>query len=203
MVSIEGWTNPLRSWFNTKKRVLRWSAFLVLALVALILCLHWSWFIGAKSRVEVVVYFVSTLAAGFAVWTYWSNERTRRAEWLFTLYQRFFEEDHFKPMRRKLDYTSDPTFTELRSCIATPASNPVLEEELVDYLNFFEFVAGLQRSGQLTLDEVAGLFKYYLKILTCDDLKFIREYIREQDFEQLSALLDKMEKEGRFRTPKA
>jgi hypothetical protein len=64
-------------------------------------------------------------------------------------------------------------------------------------------VAGLQNSGQLTLDEVDRLFNYYLKNLTNEPLKSVRGYVREQSFEQLSDLLDKMETYGRFRTPKA
>jgi len=198
------WLRSLKSRFKTYRRVAGWSA-LALLLVALVWLAHpqWSGFVGGKSPVEVVFYSVSTLAAIFATWNYWRNARTRRAEWLFTLYQKFFEEDHYKRMRRVLDYGMHHDLQKLRASIDGSAPDPDLEEELVDYLNFFEFVAGLQQSRQLTPDEVDRLFNYYLRILKSTRLGFVRKYVCDQGFEQLSALLDKMETEGRFWTPKA
>jgi hypothetical protein len=194
----------LKSWFKTHERVAARSA-LALPLVVLVwlVHLHWSGFAGGKSPVEVAFYVVSIVAATLATWNYRRNAQTRRAEWLFTLYQKFFEEAPHKRIRRMLDYSADPDVQKLGSCLDGSAPDRDLEEELVDYLNFFEFVAGLQHSGQLTLDEVDQLFNYYLGNLLNERSGLVRGYVREQGFEQLSTLLDKMETEGRFRKPKA
>jgi hypothetical protein len=62
-----------------------------------------------------------------------------------------------------------------------------MAEALVDYLNFFEFVASLRRLGQIRSKEVEMLFRYYLSLLHRHP--FVLEFVRTQDFENLTALL--------------
>jgi hypothetical protein len=142
-----------------------------------------------RAIIETVFHLVSILAVFLAAITYWRNARTRRAEWLFSLYQKFFEEPHHKEMRWLLDYRPDPAYLELQRSVANDTPDRSAEP-LVDYLNFFEFTARLWRSRQLKLKEVKGLFQYYLENLTKHD--FIRKFIRTEGFEALDELLDKM-----------
>ncbi|MEK7409029.1 MAG: hypothetical protein AAB225_28530 [Acidobacteriota bacterium] len=69
-------------------------------------------------------------------------------------------------------------------------------EQLVDYLNFFEFTAHLWRSKQLDLDEIDGLFNYYLENLTKHH--FVSEFLTK-GFEALSDLLATMKEKGRIK----
>lgn len=62
-----------------------------------------------------------------------------------------------------------------------------LTEALVDYLNFFEFVASLWKLKQLSRREILMLFEYYLKRI--NDHQFVVGYIEKEGFESLAELL--------------
>jgi hypothetical protein len=62
-----------------------------------------------------------------------------------------------------------------------------LREELDDYLNFFEFIASLEKMKQLTLDQVKMVFEYYISRITKHE--FLLDYISDQGFENLNTLL--------------
>lgn len=104
------------------------------------------------------------------------------------MHAKFFESENYKKIRRILDYQTEPEFSRLRQA-ALDGTYDELVEELVDYLNFFEFVASLERLGQLKQREISVLFQYYLSLLRKHD--FVRDYIRTQGFEDLQRLLDK------------
>jgi len=59
--------------------------------------------------------------------------------------------------------------------------------EFTDYLNFFEFVAVLWKSGQLKPDEIEDLFRYYLDCL--EKNRKVRDYIAAKGYEYLDKLL--------------
>jgi hypothetical protein len=96
-------------------------------------------------------------AAIGAVWVYGSNSRLERAKWAAGLYEKFYERDHLKRIRDLLDPPTDPAV--VRALVDAQPS------DFTDYLNFFEFVAFLARSGQLRKREVLALFGYYVQCL--------------------------------------
>jgi hypothetical protein len=138
----------------------------------------------AKEVVEVLAPTITAvggiIAAFWAVLVYRSNARLRRAEWLAKLYEKFYEENEsLKDIREKLDCDENASPE-----IKTPDEQ---ESGFSDYLNFFEFVAVLEKSGQLTSGEIEDLFGYYLDCL--ERCKPVRRYIGEKGYEQLNRLL--------------
>jgi len=96
-------------------------------------------------------------AAFWALWVYRNNSRRERARWAESLYSRFYEKEELKQVRDMLDCDlGDPHVSEL-----------VAQESAAwtDYLNFFEFMAYLQSSKQLSRRDVEALFSYYLGCL--------------------------------------
>ena len=69
----------------------------------------------------------------------------------------------------------------------TAQSHHALADELYRYLNFFEFLAGLRGLGQISDEEIIGLFDYDLRLITQHD--FIMSTLRPQGFERLADLL--------------
>jgi hypothetical protein len=67
--------------------------------------------------------------------------------------------------------------------------NLVNEESagFTDYLNFFEFVAVLRKSNQLTDEQIEDLFGYYLDCL--ESCQAVRTYVAKKGYEQLDRLL--------------
>lgn len=105
-----------------------------------------------KDVATVMTPLVAAVAAFFAIRTYSKNSRLERARWLASLYEKFYEKDHLKKVREVLDSKS-ATLQEIKQKVAGA--------ELSDYLNFFEFVPVLRKSGQLKQEEVEHLFGYY------------------------------------------
>ncbi len=126
-----------------------------------------------------LVFWILSLAGIFIAWrTFQQNTHLKRAEWLRSLFEKFYESDHYKEIRWKIDNGSIQQDLE---------KNPALEEKLVDYLNFFEFIASLWTLKQLSKREVCMLFEYYLKIIKNSD--YLNGYLKRYGFENLSALI--------------
>lgn len=140
---------------------------------------------------------ISTLVGGvlaivggaIAIATFRRSAKLKRAEWLYNLYTRFYETQNYKEVRRILDYEPEPELTQLRKSVE-PGANDKLAEDLVDYLNFFEFVASLWKLGQLCQREILMLFEYYLKRI--QDHQFVVGFVRGQGFESLAELLEQI-----------
>jgi len=116
---------------------------------------------SVKAIVQVVSSVAGIGAAFWALFVYRSNSRRERARWAESLYARFYERVELKTVREKLD--CEPGDVAGDAAVA----DLVAEEpaELTDYLNFFEFVAYLQSSKQLSEADVQALFSYYLECL--------------------------------------
>ena len=88
-----------------------------------------------------------------------------------SLYERFYERDTYKDVRRWID------FGMLEKELANDEDHK-REEKLADYLNFFEFIATLEKMKQLSLSEIKMLFAYYIKCIK--DSPFCMDYTQNQ-----------------------
>ena len=124
-----------------------------------------------KTIIQVLSSIAGITAAFWALFVYRSNSRRERARWAESLYARFYEKSELKALRDQLDCApGEPSIAKL-----------VAEESpaLTDYLNFFEFVAYLQSSKQLSYTDVQAMFGYYLGCLRRH--KEVVEYIYNKD----------------------
>ncbi len=125
------------------------------------------------------------IAVLVAVVNYRSQTKLKQAEWLKSLFEKFFEDSTYKEVRVWLDYG---TLHE-RLMVADAAARQVNEEKFTDFLNFFEFIGVLYSRKHLSLEQVCDVFDYYLKKITAD--ADCREWIDQYSFEKLKALLSK------------
>lgn len=139
-------------------------------------------------------FLVIAVGAIVGLATYNRDTKLRRAEWVYRLYQQFYESDRFKPIRRLIDYEPENEIKALREDIGRDAGTD-LHEALVDYLNFFEFIAIQIKNKNLNRNEVLDMFDYYVRRLRDHD--FLVSYIRSNGFENLDALLLKIKKKSR------
>lgn len=119
-------------------------------------------------------------AAIYAAWVYRNNSKLERARWASSLYEKFYERAELKKVRDELDCASGTKRVE--AMVSAEGS------DFTDYLNFFEYVAFLKHRNQLRRDEVEDLFGYYLGCLKRH--QSIREYVRNNGYERLDALLE-------------
>lgn len=95
----------------------------------------------------------------------------------------FYETDHYKPIREKLDCKSD----------AADVVELVTQEQaaFTDYLNFFEVVSFVASTHQLSEKDVLSLFHYYLRCLKRHTLVMKYLFDKGNGFEHLSGFLKK------------
>ena len=129
---------------------------------------------------EGLFYFAAVIAAVFSVLQYWSNSRREKARWLLDLYQRFYQ-DPMRKVREALDWAKADFCNEpLKEENSTQLAN------LDDYLNFFEFVAYLEKLGQISKEDIRHLFQYFLEDLGKEP---VSSYISRYGYENLYNLL--------------
>lgn len=118
-----------------------------------------------------------------AVVNYRAQTRLKQAEWLKSLFEKFFESPTYKEVRVWLDYG---TLHE-RLMVSDATQRQANEEKFTDFLNFFEFIGVLYSRRHLSLEQVYDVFDYYLKKIAGDP--DCREWIDQYSFEKLKALL--------------
>jgi hypothetical protein len=154
---------------------------------------HFGWLRHAAAKARQISQIVTTLAglvavvAGpFAVFSYLKATQAKRAEWLASLHEKFFETGRYSRVRHVLDYPSEPQYDSLARAIAAEADHE-LADELYRYLNFFEFLGSLEELGQIQRKEIYALFDYDLRMI--EKHPFILAVLSPQGFERLPRLL--------------
>jgi len=128
---------------------------------------------------------VLVVPAAFAVLQYFRNSRRQRAQWLADLFERFYEGEAYREVRRHVEWVDENT---LRSALS---DDPDLEQKWTDYLNFFEFIAYLQKVGELKSEDVDAMFRYWI-----DQLRPFQGHLAEYGYENLVQLLRERTSEG-------
>jgi hypothetical protein len=141
---------------------------------------------------QAILLGFSIVGGTVAVITYHRDAKRRRAEWLMSFYEKFYEEPHHKKIRYILDYQS-AGYEELKQAVESGEPDERVER-LVDYLNFFEFVGSLWRLGQISLRDIRMLFEYYLKNVRSQE--WLRRFVQEEGFESLDLLLEEVGRGG-------
>ena len=130
-------------------------------------------------------------SALFAAATYFRNGRLDRAKWISELHEKFFESEKYAEIRKLLDYKKpEERYQALADSFPNneESNNIDDEEKLVNYLNFFEFIAVLEKRGQLTIGEINDTFGYY--ILTLNQHKWLKDSLTSYQFKNLPNLIN-------------
>jgi len=139
------------------------------------------WLPAAKDGAQVVAYVAGAAAALISMWQYRRNSQRERAHWIYELYRRFWDQPTLRKMRERVD-AADIGFLQ-REENDVPA-------DFDDYLNFFEFIGFLRKSGELKSNEIAVMFDYSLRQI--GENSAIRRYLSRYGYEQLNALLNEL-----------
>ncbi|MDZ4761628.1 MAG: hypothetical protein SGJ21_11190 [Alphaproteobacteria bacterium] len=130
---------------------------------------------------------VAALAAGlFGLFRYLRSERMRQTEQVRELYSMFFESHRYRRVRFVLGNPASEEFAQLKLELETEGMPKALEGELIDLLNFFEFVSGLTRRGLVAKPDVDWMFANFIERIAAVD--FIRDYVLKNDFEELAVI---------------
>ncbi|MEP6467663.1 MAG: hypothetical protein ABJB05_15240 [Parafilimonas sp.] len=140
-----------------------------------------------KDWVEVISKITVAIGVIIAALNYRNQTKTKRAEWLRTLFEKFYENENYKEIRRWIESGEICTKINLTDNALSEA-----DEKFTDYLNFFEFIATLESEGQLKEKDVLNLFDYYLRKLKTSDVCFNWIERKDYGFEKLSILLKKL-----------
>lgn len=152
--------------------------------------LYWSEL--ARNWASAFTFVAALLAGFFGLFRYLRSERMRQTEQVRELYRMFFEADRYRRIRFVLANPDAPEFAALRTELATPGMPKALEGELIDLLNFLEFVAGLTRRGLVAKRDIDWMFANFIGRVVAVD--FVRAYVLRSDFEELQEAAQKAEK---------
>ena len=141
--------------------------------------------ISIQDIVDIVSKLVAAIGILIAALNYRSQTRTKRAEWLKSLFQMFYEKNDYKEVRVWLDSGELEKKVNIKNSPITKD-----DEKFTDFLNFFEFIAKLEEEKQLKLGDVKDMFEYYLKRLNNSTIS--SQWINEYGFEKLRTLLQKI-----------
>jgi hypothetical protein len=145
--------------------------------------------------------------SGLALWARKSYRRQVNLEqmrWLQQLYDSFYNSDRYKGVRQVIDFDElGQTMELLRRGEADPHQLSLPEraqiDQFTDYLNFFEWLAYLEKEKQLTFLQLDTMFGYYLtRLLQVDKNRQLRKYIQEKGYEQLDRLLERYSRDKSF-----
>lgn len=109
---------------------------------------------NVKDIVQIAVLPFAIWGACQAYKTYSANSRLEHARWTVRMYEKFFEQRDLKAVRDALDCPPDSS-----SAATLIEGQPA---ELTDYLNFFELLAILRESKQMSGGAIEDMFGYYL-----------------------------------------
>jgi len=157
---------------------------ILLATVVLVLFHYCPFF-----RPQETYYSVGIIAAIGALITYHRNSALEKVKWATALHREFFASDSpYRKMRALLDCAAD---TIKKESLQEKDEQEDIEEDLVDYLNFFEQICYLRQKGFLEADDVKSGFSYYLDCLKRHEA--VRNYIatKGNSFENLSRQLSR------------
>jgi hypothetical protein len=142
-----------------------------------------NYLVGIAWLGQLFAWVAAIVAMIVAVVNYRSQTRLKQAEWLKSLFEKFFENSTYKEVRVWLDYGTLHERLTVNDAVLRQAN----EEKFTDFLNFFEFIGVLYSRKHLSFDQVYDVFDYYLKKLAADTC--CREWIDQYSFEKLKALL--------------
>lgn len=146
--------------------------------------LAWSQFV--RDWATALTFIAALLAGFFGLFRYLRSERLRQTEQVRELFSMFFNNVRYRRIRFVLANPDAPEFTALKSELETPGMPKELEGELIDLLNFFEFVTGLTRRGLVARKDVDWMFASFIDRLV--EVDFVRAYILRQQFDELAVL---------------
>jgi hypothetical protein len=149
---------------------------------------------------QVVSGIGALILAGTALWArknYARQVTLEQMKWLQQLYDSFYNSERYKAVRQLIDFDDLGTTLALLKRADTESGQLSLPErtqvdQFTDYLNFFEWIAFLEKEGQLTFEQVDAMFKYYVtRFLQVDKNRELRKYIQQNGYEQLHRLLNR------------
>jgi hypothetical protein len=144
--------------------------------------------------------FLAFLATGvFGLFRYLRSERLRQTEQVRELYRMFFESERYRIIRFVIHHPEAPEFAKLKVELSADGMPLELEGQLIDLLNFFEFVSGLTRRGLVARSDVDWMFANFIDRIVRVD--FLRAYILAGDYHELARACRRAMKTGGQRAP--
>lgn len=142
---------------------------------------------------------VLSSTAIFAFFSYRRQIKRERIKWLQQLYEQFYNQSRYKPVRQRIDFDDLDDLLPLLYQTQAMGQRPTREDcnkidEFTDYLNFFEWIAFLESINELSFKHIDVMFNYYLKrILEVDDKHGgkLLTYINASGYEKFVGLLGK------------
>lgn len=141
------------------------------------------WAVILEWLIKLAAAIAAVVAIAITVLNYRTQTKLKQAEWLKSLFEKFFENTTYKEVRGWLEYGR----LHEKLMAEDQQSREMSEEKFTDFLNFFEFIAVLYARKHLTGEQVSDVFGYYLSKIKAD--ADCQKWIDQYSFEMLKVLL--------------
>ncbi len=138
-----------------------------------------------KDWVDISIKALALVGVYIAAINYRSQRIIKKGEWLQSLFEKFYESDNYKQVRRWIDNQEIEKKINLDDSVISDD-----KEKFTDFLNFFEFIATLEAEHQISTKDVINLFDYYLRKIKSSSICIT--WIKKYGFEKLNSLLNKI-----------
>ena len=137
-----------------------------------------------KDWLDISIKALGLIAIVIAALGYLRQLKIKKGEWLQLLFEKFYENNNYKDVRKWLDNGDIEKKITLDNSISDE------EEKFTDFLNFFEFIATLESERQISKTDVINLFDYYLQKIKLSSI--CMQWVKKYGFEKLDSLLNKI-----------
>lgn len=137
-----------------------------------------------KDWLDISIKALGLIAIVIAALGYFRQLKIKKGEWLQLLFEKFYENNNYKDVRKWLDNGDIEKKITLDNSISDE------EEKFTDFLNFFEFIATLESERQISKTDVINLFDYYLQKIKLSSI--CMQWVKKYGFEKLDSLLNKI-----------
>src|SRR3978361_2148931 len=97
---------------------------------------------SAFQVIQIIFWSITSMSLLFAWVTYKKDQKIKKGEWLKSLFEKFYENDRYKKVRKWLDAGELSSNVNSNDLTISGA-----DEDFTDFLNFFEFIAKLEADG--------------------------------------------------------
>jgi len=129
------------------------------------------------------------IIGGFITYRKYSEHATfNKSKWLHEVYTEFFNKDKHREIRRRFDKDDNKKegiyeILEKMNNESKDESDKKLEDDFIDYCNFFEMIIILKKNKSVNDKIINGMFGYYIGLFDDDEIK---EWLKKYRFKHLS-----------------
>lgn len=143
---------------------------------------------------NIILAIAAVIGGVWALFNYQKSRRTAAAHWLHSLYKDFYFEERFAAVRVQLEFHFtkhiEPLIERMNLAPEEEVDDKNVEtlRNLDGFLNYFEYIAYLEKEKQLKRKDREALFQYWFDLIKSPEHSTLRRYLLQWGYENLVSI---------------